>query len=118
MEPVVLMALMRVELMDQKIALRAELAVLGLKMMALRVELMNLRVDPVVLMALMMVELMVLMALVVDLMVLMAMRVEIMALMVLGNKALRKMVMREAIQKMKEDKAQRIPMEAKGIMEI
>merc|ERR1719173_252559 len=108
MEPVVLMALMRVELMDQKIALRAELAVLGLKMMALRVELMNLRVDPVVLMALMMVELM----------VLMAMMVEIMALMVLGNKALRKMVMREAIQKMKEDKAQRIPMEAKGIMEI
>merc|ERR1712192_20351 len=103
-----LMALMRVELMalmDQlkmvvmKLALRAELAVLGVKMMALRMELMALRVDPMVLM---MVELMVLMM--VELMVLMV-------LMALGNKALKRM---EAIQTMKEG----IPMEAKGIMEM
>merc|ERR1719295_1661420 len=72
---------------------------------------MDLRVDP---MSLMRVQQM---ALRVDLMVLMALRAEFMAKVLtivgLGNKVPAKMVLRETIQKMKEE----TPMEAKGILQ-
>merc|ERR1719209_2576103 len=95
---------LRKEMMALRMVLRMELValmVLRAELMALRREEMTLKGDPMVLR--------------VDLMVLMALEME---LMVLGNPVLEKMVLREKIQKMKEDKVQWIPMEAMGMVEM
>ena len=97
-------------------ALRMEMMVLR---MALRMELVVLMVDP---MALMTMELMARMVLK---MAVMAPKVEPMALMRVDPMALRmelmvlgKKVLWETMQKWMEDKVQRIPMEAMGMMEV
>merc|ERR1712208_236495 len=96
-----LMALIRMELMALMVLKMVVMMALTVELMALRMEEMTLKGDPMVLR--------------VDLMVLMALEME---LMVLGNPVLEKMVLREKIQKMKEDKVQWIPMEAMGMVEM
>merc|ERR1712179_788037 len=120
------MGIVRMALTVERMALRKERMVLRMELVALMV----LRADP---MALMRMERMALMVLRMELVALMVLRADLMALirmelmalmalemelMVLGNPVLEKMVLREKIQKMKEDKVQWIPMEAMGMVEM